>query len=140
MTIIDAAPMLTTRQVVEATGVTVRQLNYWIGWGVLKPITAPGKASGGSGARFLWDDDEIRMVKTARFLLSAAAKNGHVTWIASFMGGNWQEIRHQVSAHRTGWLHIASDGQVRVTEDPVQLYRWQAAARVSITVNLGALA
>lgn len=133
MTAVDTTAMFTTRHVIDRTGVPLRNLHYWAEWGIIEPASAVT----GSGHRWAWDADEIRVIRVVDRLRSIA-KSGYP--IVEFMDGPWHLIRSLVREHTAGWLLVAGDGRVGVTTDPVQLYRWQQSAAVTVIVDLAGVA
>ncbi len=118
-----------TVEVAEATGVNLRTLQHWAGWGIIRPANDVT----GSGNRWLWDADEVRVVGVVGQLRHIA---GVGRPIEGFMGCPWPLLRQLARDHDSGWLLIADDGRVGWTDDPDRLYRWMRTAGVAVTVGL----
>ncbi len=69
-------PGLSSRQVMEATGLTYRQLDYWDRSGIVSPSL--GKANG-SGSNRLWSETDVRHLRIVGVMMSLGRKSDNLT-------------------------------------------------------------
>lgn len=81
MTSADEATWLTTPEVTEQAGISVRQASYWTDLGFLRP-----EGDGGSGKPWRWPEAEAEIARRMGRLTAAGLP---LEWAAQFARSDW---------------------------------------------------
>lgn len=88
--------LLSAREVAEQTGVTVRQLDYWVSRGIVPE--ARGRTSPGSGMRRAFNLEVVPKVRTLMYV-QAGFENSLSCRILKGVYDNWEAGRVRLNAN-----------------------------------------
>jgi DNA-binding transcriptional MerR regulator len=115
-----------SKRVCELTGLTYRQLTYWDTTGLLRPSVARAR---GSGTAKRYSGGDLAKARVIKHLLDVGISLQSVRRALPMVG--------EAQAEGLRWLVVSNGGAaVACTDEPVELARVVAEARVAVVIDL----